>query len=403
MQVPRYSSRSILWQCAGIIVLLIELLTCVMGGPTAALAQESVTPKPTTIWLRNQTRVVAATISSASPAGLVVQPAVTIAGVPTTRISWDEIDQLDIPPNAIAEDLQTLIGDLHSTLGRPLYQVKHRVRVGDYPLAQTAAEPLLDLLDEHPSPSAYLLYQAMMWGELAQGNREQAMLAYLRILDLLSKRAAKLGDIPGARRLSIDPKSGVCSELLPLLLDEAESKAILADVATLVDSLAEPKHPGTYLYAAAVAQTAGDIAERDRYLEQLPAQDFDPIWKELITGNHALLATDWMSGDLATSDAALANLSVFVRPLARHFRGQQRLAATDIATVQAGIIDLIYPAAIDSSLDDRGIAAAGLAIASQKQAILGDQAGADALTKERVAIFPEIAAKDRVATPAAEK
>lgn len=386
------SLRRVVLRAIGGLALVASVMVAEAQEPAAVTkpTTEEVADDQPVIWLRDLSRIVPTKVIDASVAGLAIETVGSREGSAPTRITWDEVDDIRLPAGMISDELQAKIDDLQSTLSLPLYQVKHRLRVGDEAGALAAATSLESVFESAPSPSAYVVKQSLMWGYLAEGRREEAMLAYLSCLDLLSKRAAKITDVAGPRRLAVDPRSGVCRELLPISLDQQAAQKVIESLEVRMASLAAPIHPGTYLYAAAIAQSAGDTARRDAWLKQFTIAEVPTsYWPLLIVPEGAALTTDW----LATDDA-LAALPPSLQSLARYRRGQLRLKSAEMTTVADGAIDLVWAAATELPGDDRGLAADGLRLAADHLAEAGDTRAANAIRAERSKRYGAIVSRE---------
>ena len=139
-----------------------------------------------------------------------------------TRLSWDDIETA-----RLAEDKQAEFERLRKELGEPLYRIRQRLSVGDYRGALPHAEAVYRQYADRESPTAYMVVQALMWGRLAAGRREEALEPYLRCVEYLRRMKGSVS-LPGERRLAHDPKTGLSPELLPVWFDERAAQTALA-------------------------------------------------------------------------------------------------------------------------------------------------------------------------------
>ena len=179
------------------------------------------------------------------------------------RLTWDRIER-----GTVALD-QPKFDKLLAELGPPLYRIRQRLRIGDYEALLEPSEQVYQQLAARRSQTAYMVCQALMWSRLAAGRREAAVEPYLHCCELLRSGSIRPADLPGERRLAIDPGTALSSELTPVWFDAAAAKAALPEVQQAIRGMTQPRPEGVYVYYATLALAAGEPAEADRVLASL--------------------------------------------------------------------------------------------------------------------------------------
>ena len=294
----------------------------------------------------------------------------------SATIGWDEIERA-----TIAKDKQPQFDELLNELGTPLYRIRHRLRTGDYAGLLEPAEKMYPRFAARKSETAYRVCQALMWSRLAVGKREEAVEPYLRCYELLRSRAARLADIPGERRLQVDPKTGFSPELTPVWFDAAAARETLPAVKQAVDVMKQPAPAAGKLYYATLALTAGEMAEAKEALAGLPTEP--PIVGQwwMIARAQAEVLAGTAGANVAALQSQRDSLANSVKPAAIYWLGIAALQGDDEPTRLDGILDLLSLAAIHGESDPE-LAAAGLYQAMQALDKLKDSSGSAAVRNE---------------------
>ena len=290
------------------------------------------------------------------------------------RLTWDRIER-----GTVALD-QERFDKLLAELGLPLYRIRQRLRVGDYAALAEPAEAVYPRLSGRRSPTAFMVCQAVVWSRLAAGRREAAVEPYVRLCELVRSNPGWMADLPGERRMTIDPATALSNELTPIWFDAQAAAAALGGVEQAIRGMTQPRPAGIYVYYATLALTAGQPEEADRVLGALVSDDRLAQWRSVVLAQREVLA--------GRPDAALATLleqrgelTEACRPAALYWLGRGQLLSTDPMTVSGGLLDLLtLPAEYASR--DRELAAAGLYEAAAALDKLKDARGAAALRQE---------------------
>jgi hypothetical protein len=168
-------------------------------------------------------------------------------------LRWDEIAR-----GKVAEAQQGTFDQLLEELGLPLLRLRQRLKTRDYRALLEPAQQLAPRFRERKSDAAYLVVQSLMWGALANGEREAALAPYLRALELLRTHAADAKRLPGERRLAFDPQTGLSPELLTLWCDRDAAREALPHVRDAITAMSTPRPEATRLYFGTLALVAGD-------------------------------------------------------------------------------------------------------------------------------------------------
>ncbi|MCA9266848.1 MAG: hypothetical protein KDA41_00180 [Planctomycetales bacterium] len=270
------------------------------------------------------------------------------------RLSWDEIET-----GKLDGQRQALFDKYLANIGIHLYRIRQRLAVGDYRSLLPHAEAIARFYQDRDSDTAYVVMQSLMWGRMANGQREAAVAPYWRCFELLRARQGKPPALPGERRLKYDPSTGVCLELPPIWFDRDAAQAAMSSVAAAIGQVQEPRPDATRVYYAALALAAGDVeaAERaaagvgdaNRTLAQL--RDIVLAQREVEAGAPGA-KLQWLQTSLDKLDEAN-------RPLALYWLGRSQAASDDAQVQQQGLLNLLrLPAAYAEQQPD--LAAAGL-------------------------------------------
>jgi hypothetical protein len=291
------------------------------------------------------------------------------------RLTWDRIER-----GTVALD-QPRFDKLLRELGPPLYRIRQRLKTGDYEGLLAPAEQVYPQLAPRRSLTAYMVCQALMWARLSSGKREAAVEPYLRACELLRSGAIRAADLPGERRLAIDPATGLSSELTPVWFDAAAAKAALPGVQQAIRGMTQPRPEGVYVYYATLALAAGEPAEAERVLASLRTSE--PVlaqWRDVILAQREVQAGA-PGAAVATLQSQRGELVDACRPAALYWLGQAQLQSAEAGTVSDGLLDLLTLPA-EYATRDRELAAAGLYQAAAALDKLKDASGAAALRQE---------------------
>jgi len=289
-------------------------------------------------------------------------------------ITWDQIES-----GRVAADRQADFDRMLSQLGSHLYRIRRRLDTGDYAGLLSHAEAMYPQYAERSSPTAYMVFQSLMWARLAVGRREAALEPYLRCYEYL-REAEKTGDsvaLPGRRRLRVDMQTGLSSELPPVWFDVEQAKQTLQPVAHVISQMSKPRPPGARIYYATLALTAGRPELARQVLNGLEGLDTP---KEIVAA-----PADLVAGNPTAAASRLAaswkQLPTNEQPLALYWLGRARLAAHDPETQQLGMLDLLRIGAVHGRADP-DLAAAGLYDVMRQLARQGDVTGSIAVRRE---------------------
>lgn len=276
------------------------------------------------------------------------------------RVGWEEIERIKVADEA----LQAEADDLREKIGDPLYRLRVRLEVGDYAGLLEPSQSLEATFHDQRSPSALLVHQSLVWGHLAQGQREQAVAPWLRAYEILRTRSAKLGDLPGPRKPQIDAAHALLGELELVWFDAEAARAALPDAKAALETLAEPVPPGARLYVASLALTAGELETATGYLreteESIPVQQVLMAQHDLLEkrGPQALARLQNVLVRLDQADVSKTNASTGSRPLALYWLGRARLASDDTAMRREGLLTLMQIPALEGNRSPELAAAA---------------------------------------------
>jgi hypothetical protein len=291
------------------------------------------------------------------------------------RVTWDEVER-----GKVAID-QPRFDKLLAELGQPLFRVRQRLKIGDYETLAEPAEAMYARFADRKSQTAYLVCQATMWSRLAAGRREAAVEPYIRCFELLRSRAATTGDLPGTRRLKVDPASAMSAELIPIWFDAAAAKAALPGLQATIRTLPTPRPEGISIYYASLALAAGDTAEAQRVMPSLRGDTPElAAWRELLVVQQELLAN---SPGTAVDQlrTKLDALPAACRPAGLYWMGLADVQNADEDRCRDGILRLLTLPA-EFGREQPELAAAGLYHAAAALAKLKDDRGATAVRGE---------------------
>jgi hypothetical protein len=319
-------------------------------------------------------------------------------------VGWDEIER-----GSVAAEQQAKFDAMLKELGEPLYRIRQRLRTGDYEGLLTAAEQAFPRYAGRASRTAYLVAQALMWGRLAAGRREEAVEPYLYCVEFLKGPANKPDFLPGERRLKCDPATGLSPELVPIWFDAAAAAKAMPGVQKAYAAMKAPRPEAGFIYFATLALAAGDDARAAAVLQSIKGTD--PAVAELksiVAAQRDILAgKPQLGGDAIASNVDA--LSPANRPLALYWLGRAKLARAQQPmpgapmskpALEPGLLDLLkVPAVYGKEQPD--LSAAALHLAMETLAAAGDAKGSVALRKELLEHYGQSWHAQRVRQPAA--
>jgi len=338
--------------------LLVGLMLC---APSGAIAADRIV-------LRNLKIISGKEVLSFDPDGVKLQG--------EQVVPWDEIEKGTVSASQQAEFDRML-----KQLGEPLYRIRKRLDAGDYEGLLEHAEPVSAHFVGRRSKTAYMVFQALMWGRLAAGQREKALAPYLYCFEYARAIGVKKATLPGNRRLQCDVATGMTTELAPVWFDPRAAKEALPEVKAAGGSMSRPIPEGVLIYYATLALTAGEQATASKVfggvkgsrpvLAQL--RDIAMAQQEVVAGRPGQA--------VGRLEAAVDRLEPENKPLAVYWLGMAKLGADHQRTRYKGVLQLLrLPALYGKSHPD--LAGAGLAQTMQTLEQLGDRAGTRAVRKE---------------------
>lgn len=295
---------------------------------------------------------------------------------------WDEIER-----GQIAADRQAAFDQALGELGIPLLRIRQNLESGaDRRLAEVV-EPVLEKYRDRRGPTAYLVNQAAMWGRLAEGRREEAVVAYARCLALLTEDRTVADRLPGKRRLEVDP-TGIVREISPIFFDANAARQAYDDVVATIRER-KLRQPGLYAYAAALAIAAGDVDVAQNIQASLQGDAKEMAALRDLIGLELTLAKKMPDAAAARkSFARWTELSSALQPAWIYASGAAIASSEDAAVRDEGIAALLHVPALFAAAEPV-VAAASLAQAATALERAGDAKGAARLRAELTARFPD--------------
>lgn len=296
---------------------------------------------------------------------------------------WDEIER-----GQIAADRQAEFDKSLGELGIPLLRIRQNLESGADGRLAEVVEPVLEKYRDRRGPTAYLVNQAAMWGRLAQGRREEAVVSYVRCLALLNEDRTIADRLPGKRRLEIDQPTGLVREISPIFFDAAAARQAYADVVATIRER-KLRHPGLYAYAAALAIAAGDLDVAENIQASLQGEAAEMTALRDLVGLELALAKKTPAAAAARDGfARWTELLPALQPAWIYASGAAITSSDDATIRDEGIAALLHVPALFASAEPV-VAAASLAKASSALERAGDAKGAARLRAELTARFPE--------------
>ena len=291
-----------------------------------------------------------------------------------TTIPWDRIEK-----GSVSAEQQAAFDKMLAEFGAHLYRIRQRLSISDYRGLQPHVEAVYASYAGRRSETAYMVFQALMWSRLAGGQREAALQPYLDCVECLRAAAAdrRTLALPGTRQLQVDLQSGFSPELPPVWFDEGAAKQSLDAVGETIAGMVTPRPPATRVYYATLALAAG---EPDKAVQTLSGLEGLSAWKA-ITEAQIQMSRNEASNAIEALERQRDQFTGDLQPLALYWLGQARLASPNQDMRQAGLLDLLRIPAIYGQQQPE-LAAAGLYLAMQAVAQLGDAKGSIAIRRE---------------------
>jgi hypothetical protein len=291
-------------------------------------------------------------------------------------IGWDEIERI-----SVAEDRQEQVDRLLSELGTPLYRIRQRLQVGDYEGLLPHAEAIYPRYLGRSGSTAYMVKQAYMWGLLSVGRREEAVAPYLGCYNYVRNLKGRPLDLPGRRRLTYDPGTGMTPDLRPVWFDPAAAKKELPAVLKAAAAMRQPLPVAARIYYASLALTAGEQARAERVLAGIEDRKLPAVQLTATVKAQAEVLAGKPGPALSGLETSLESVSPENKPLALYWLGKAKTSADVDATRRDGVLQLLHIPAIYGDVAPE-LAAAALHQAMLTLAELGDARGSIAVRKE---------------------
>jgi len=301
-------------------------------------------------------------------------------------IGWGEI--LD---GSVAKEQQPRFNKLLKDVGEDLFRIRSRLKTGDYRGALPHAENVYPRYTSRDSATAYMVFQALMWGRIATGQREAAVEPMLRCYGYLRSHDGDDGNLPGQRKLKYEKASGITPELQMAWLQPQAAKAALPGLVPVIRSL-KPPTAGAYLYYATLAFAAGDSKAGSSVLALAKKLQTTAREKELVTIAGATDATlnGVSQAAIVTLTALLDDVSAENRPLNTYWLGYAESNREDTRQKQEGVLRMLtVPAVYGKQFPE--LSAAALNRAMQVLGATGDVQASVALRGELRSQYPTTA------------
>jgi hypothetical protein len=286
------------------------------------------------------------------------------------HVGWDEVESLTLDDEKLNAKAQKLVTDL----GTPLFQIRTRLETGDDENLLKPAEAIFPTFRERRSVASLMVLQALVWGRLANGQREAAVEPWLLEFEVLRSRSAKLTELPGTRRPLLDAPSALLAELEPVWFDPAAAKSVLSAAEKALQTMADPIPPGARLYVASLALAAGDLVKADKLMkEDVDSSNLASPLRQILLGQRDVqdskptAAMDRLQGvvrELEKDEPANDTRRKFLHPLALYWLGRAQLGSDSAETKQAGLLTLMRIPALEGRLSP-DLSAAALHEAAQ--------------------------------------
>ncbi|QDU94892.1 hypothetical protein [Lignipirellula cremea] len=300
-----------------------------------------------------------------------------------TVLAWDKIQKATLGPPR-----QASFDELLNKLEKPLGRLDVGLKAGDYQGLLESAEELYPIYQERNSRTAYLVFQSLMWGRLAHGQRAQAVAPYLRCYNYLMLHPDEKNLLPGRRTLQFDPKTGLCSDLPPVWFSAEEAKAALPEVVAAVQQMKANRPDGVYLYYASLLTSAGDAAQADRFLKAVRGPFPISLQLRTIVQAQAEAISGKRGVSLGALEGSVDSMLPETRPLGLYWLGIAKLSSDDPKIQRQGVLQLLYlPALYGEQYPE--LAAASLYAGMTTLAEMKDLNSSLALRREIQKTYPQ--------------
>ena len=260
-------------------------------------------------------------------------------------VTWDEIESLHVGDEAKQAAAEKLLREV----GQPLYRLRVRLETGDDAELLEPAEILYPLFRDRRSPSSLIVLQSLLWGRIANGQREAAVEPWLLTFEVLRSRTTKLSELPGLRKPQIDVASALLAELEPIWFDAAAARAALPGARQALESMAKPVPEGAQLYVASLALATGEPKLAEPFLDAKMDGRLTSQLQQVLLAERELLeskrtsAVDRLQKVVAEleRDESGETPRFALLPLALYDLGRAQLASDDLSSQHAGLLVLL--------------------------------------------------------------
>lgn len=298
-------------------------------------------------------------------------------------LTWDQIETADV-----SADRQRALDDFLEQVGDPLFRIHQRLKFEDYTELLAPADQLYARYRDQENFSGYVVTQAAMWSRIANGQRELAVEPYLRAYSYLRDHQEDYGRLPGPRRLSFSPQTGLSLSLTPIWFDAQQAGNVLDGVYAAFKEMQHPRPVGAYCYVASLAITAENFEVADAIIDAMEGDNRPTTELRTILQ----LQRDSAEGVQGTAYRNAKNgIDGFLpqhRALALYWMGITDIKREDRRTAQQGVLNLLRIVANFGQFD-RELSAAALYHCSKTLGSWGDVQGSRALAAELMSAFPQ--------------
>lgn len=292
------------------------------------------------------------------------------------RITWD-----DIAEGTVEASKQAEFDKMLKELGGPLYRIQQRLKTGDYEGLLEHAEAVYPRYENRQSPTAYMVFQSLMWARLASGQREQAVEPYLRAYEYLRATRTTKPDLPGSRRLDFDPATALTPTLQPVWFDADSAKASLEGVRKAARAMKAPHPDGVFLYYSTLALTAGESESALTTLDRVQGrQRAAKELKQIVLAQQEVLAGK-LGSDVSRLESTVDTMLPQNQAVACYWLGLARTGREEKEARLRGVLRLLRIPALFGKQSPE-LAAAGLYHAMTTLSELKDIKGSLAVRRE---------------------
>lgn len=255
-------------------------------------------------------------------------------------VTWDNIEKATVDASK-----QEAFDKLLKELGEPLYRIRLRLKNADYEGLLKPAESVYSRYVGRRSPTAYMVFQALMWARMEHGQREAALEPYFYAYEYLKQTRAGDDSLPGERRLNFDPATALASKLQPVWFDSQAAKAAVPRVLQAIRSMQRPQPSGVYIYYATLAAAAGDEKTAKNVLGF--AKDMGGViaeWREIAEAQLEIASGE--HGEAVSRLATKVDRLDKTRPAALYWLGMSKLASNVQRVRQEGVLRLLHVPAL---------------------------------------------------------